>query len=157
MQAVPIEVRDLSDWQMVRMLATENATQRGSTAAACLDAVAAISRVLAYNLLRWDEARFCKILQNFGSYPECRGRLEAGHGIGRDCIQAFAPQGAFTITQIEIALGILKDSGRMATIITDAGALADVELRVEQAEAEKARGKGGSRAISAAPTIAPSN
>jgi ParB-like chromosome segregation protein Spo0J len=51
LETVPIEVRELSDWQMVRMLASENATQRGSTAAA-LDAVAAIARVLAYNLLR---------------------------------------------------------------------------------------------------------
>jgi len=73
----------MSDWQMVQMLASENATERDSTAAACLDAVAAISRVLAYNLLRWDEARFVKNFTNFGkSYPECRGRLESGSGLG---------------------------------------------------------------------------
>jgi ParB family transcriptional regulator, chromosome partitioning protein len=46
LDAAPIEVRELSDWQMVRMLASENATQRGSTVAACLDAVAAIAQVL---------------------------------------------------------------------------------------------------------------
>ena len=51
LEAAPIEVRELSDWQMARMLASENATQRGSTAAACLDAVAAIARVLVYDLL----------------------------------------------------------------------------------------------------------
>src|SRR3954451_190423 len=95
LETVPIEVRDLSDWQMVRMLASENATQRGSTAAACLDAVAAISRVLAYNLLRWDEVTFCKILQKVEvDYPSCRGRLESGSGIGRNCVQAFASKGA---------------------------------------------------------------
>ena len=60
MESLPTE--DVSDWQMVRMLASENATQRGSTSAACLDAMAAISRVLAYNLLRWDEVSFTRIL-----------------------------------------------------------------------------------------------
>jgi hypothetical protein len=103
---------------MVRMLASENATQRGSTAAACLDAVAAISRVLAYDLLRWDEASFWEISQKLSfDYPRCRGRLDAGEGIGRDCILAFAPKGSFTDDQVRQALGILKDSGRMATII----------------------------------------
>src|SRR5580765_3917468 len=53
MECVPIEVRELSDWQMVRLLAAENATQRGTTAAASLDAIAAISKVLAYSLVRY--------------------------------------------------------------------------------------------------------
>lgn len=113
------------------MLASENATQRGSTAAAVLDAVAAISRILAYGLLRWDEATFRGFPQNVGiSYAECRGRLESGSGIGRDCIQAFAPQGAFTITQIEVALGTLKDSGRMAGIIAEASSRAEAEAEL---------------------------
>jgi hypothetical protein len=124
-----------------RKLATENATQRGSTAAAALDAVAAISRVLAYNLLRWDEATFCEISQKVRvDYASCRGRLEAGAGIGRDCVQSFAPKDAFTITQIEIALGSLKDSGRMARIIADASARAEAELRIEQEAAERYSG-----------------
>ena len=42
---MPIEVQDLSDWHMVVMLATENATQRGTTAAASLDSIAAISGI----------------------------------------------------------------------------------------------------------------
>jgi hypothetical protein len=163
LRVAPIEVRDLDDRQMVRMLASENATQRGSTSAACLDAVAAIARVLAYNLLRWDEASFCKIPQKPTiDYPRCRGRLEAGEGIGRDCIQAFAPAGAFTITQVENALGTLKDSGRMASIIADAYAKASVELRAEQKAAERALVEAkaqearasteAERAVSACPT-----
>jgi hypothetical protein len=75
-----VSLRDLSDWQMVRMLASENATQRGSTSAACLDAVAAICKVLAYSLLRWDEKGFREISQKSPiDYSRCRGRLEAGH------------------------------------------------------------------------------
>src|SRR4051812_40147218 len=52
--------------------------RRGSTAAAGLDAVQAICRVLAYDLLRWDEATFARIHAKVGiSYPSCRGRIEA--------------------------------------------------------------------------------
>src|SRR4051794_5323012 len=92
----PIEVRDLSDWEMVRMLASENATQRGSTAAASLDAVAALAKVMAYRLLRWENE--AGIPENYGkldenSHAECRGRLLAGDGIGTACIQAAATAG----------------------------------------------------------------
>jgi hypothetical protein len=79
------------------------------------------NRLAAANLLRWDEATFWRIFQKVGlDYPSCRGRLEAGDGIGRDCVLAFAPRGAFTETQVRDALSILKDSGRMADIIAEA-------------------------------------
>lgn len=149
--SAPIEVRALSDWQMARMLASENATQRGSTAAACLDAVAAISRVLVYHLLRWDEATFAEFSAKVPvDYPSCRGRLEAGSGIGHDCILAFAPEGAFSGPQIEAAIGTLKDSGRMASIIADASAKAEAELRAEQEAAERALADAQEREAKAA-------
>jgi ParB-like chromosome segregation protein Spo0J len=138
LDTVPIEVRDLADWQMVRMLASENATQRGSTAAASLDAIAAICKVLAYNLLRWgDEATLSRNMEGVRiDFPTCRGMLEAGQGIGGPCVKAFAPEGSFSRTQIDENLAVLKDSGRMATIIAEAAARADVELRAEQEAAE---------------------
>jgi hypothetical protein len=160
LETAPIEVRELSDWQMVRMLASENATQRGSTAAACLDAVAAISRVLAYNLLRWDEATFVK---NFTKvevdYPSCRGRLEAGSGIGWECVRAFAPKDAFSEAQIHAALGTLKDSGRMAGLVAEASGRAETELRAEQEEAERAVAEAEAReaAAGAAEKVAAAN
>jgi hypothetical protein len=139
LETVPIEVRDLSDWQMVRMLASENATQRGSTAAACLDAVAAISKVLAYNLLRWDEGSFGKKYPELPfDYPRCRGQLEAGEGIGRTCVAAFMPKDAFSDPQIRAALATLKESGRMASIVANSSAQAEEELRAEQEAAEAA-------------------
>jgi ParB-like chromosome segregation protein Spo0J len=151
MAAAPIEVRALSDWQMVRMLVSENATQRGSTAAAALDAVAAIAQVVAYSLLRWDEATFAEISAKVRvNYASCRGRLEAGEGIGRDCIQAFAPEGALTPAQIEAALGTLKDSGLMASIIAAASATAEAELHAEQEEAERALTEAEAREADAA-------
>jgi ParB-like chromosome segregation protein Spo0J len=139
MESAPIEVRNLDDRQMVRMLAAENATQRGSTAAAALDAVQAICRILAYDLLRWDEASFSRIHDKLAiDYARCRGRLEAGSGIGEPCVMAFAPQGAFTENQVRLHLGILKDCGRMAEVIASAQARANAELRAEQEEAERA-------------------
>ena len=136
---VPIEVRRLSDWQMARMLASENATQRGSTAAACLDAVAALSKVLAYNLLRWE--KWPDDFENLKSkvdFSHCRGHVMAGDGVGRDCIMAGATAGSFTTSQIDGALATLKESGRMTRIVAEARALADVELRAEQEAAERA-------------------
>jgi hypothetical protein len=95
--------------------------------------------VLAFDLLRWDEARFARFHANHAiSYPECRGRLDAGSGIGVACVQAFAPKDALSEYQIRLALGTLKDSGRMASIITDAHAKASVELCAEQEAAERA-------------------
>jgi hypothetical protein len=63
--------------------------------------------------------------------------LDAGHGIGRDCIRAFVTKDAFSDDQIRSALGILKDSGRMATIIAEASERAGAELRAEEEEAER--------------------
>jgi hypothetical protein len=139
LETAPIEVRELSDWQMVRMLTSENATQRGSTAAAALDAVQAICRVLAYELLRWDEATFARFRAKVGiDYASCRGRLEAGSGIGTSCVKAFAPSGTLSEHQIRENLGVLKDSGRMATIIAAASARAETELWAEEEAAEHA-------------------
>ena len=136
---VPIEVRDLTDWQMARMLASENATQRGSTAAAALDAVAALSKVLAYDLLRWEKwSGSSRNMEEQAEFSRCRGHLLAGEGIGRVCIEAAATKGSFTTVQIEGALAALKESGRMTKIIIEARALADVELRAEQEAAERA-------------------
>jgi ParB-like chromosome segregation protein Spo0J len=135
----PIEVRDLTDWQMVRMLASENATQRGSTAAAALDAVAALSKVLAYNLLRWE--KWPAGPGNPGAeidFSHCRGQILAGNGIGAECILAAAVKDSFTRNQVDGALAALKESGHMTTIVAEARALADVELRAEQEAAERA-------------------
>jgi ParB-like chromosome segregation protein Spo0J len=136
---VPIEVRDLTDWQMVRMLASENATQRGSTAAAALDAVAALSKVLVYNLLRWE--KWPSGPGNPGAeidFSHCRGQILVGNGIGAECILAAAVKGSFTRNQVDGALAALKNGGHMTTIVAEARALADVELRAEQEAAERA-------------------
>jgi hypothetical protein len=80
---------------MVRMLASENAMQRGSTAAAATDAIAAISRVLAYACFHGG-TRLVEILTSLGPVSEqakatMRGKITSGVCplVGRYC----APQG----------------------------------------------------------------
>jgi hypothetical protein len=145
MKEAPIEIRDLSDWQMVRMLASENATQRGSTAAAALDAIAAISKVLALECFRHDNAGSVKILTDLKN-PDAANKIWAntrsGEGPGFRCVQALMPEGAYTTAQIQTALGILKDSGRMAAIVAAARAKAETEIAAERKPTEpKTRSK----------------
>jgi hypothetical protein len=67
------------DGQSGRVLASENATQRGSTAAA-------LSKVLAYRLLRWEnEAMIPGSQGNLDgiSHAECRGRRKIAREQGR--------------------------------------------------------------------------
>jgi hypothetical protein len=71
--------------------------------------------------------------------------LLSGQGIGRDCVLAAATKGSFTTTVIDGALATLKESGHMTTIVAEARALADVELRAEQEAAERALAKAERR------------
>ena len=69
--------------QMARMLTSENATQRGSTVAAALDAIAAVSRVLSYDLLRYG----VMVVEKSATLPRMAlesisGKLQQGDGPG---------------------------------------------------------------------------
>jgi len=115
LDVVPIEVLALSDARMVIMLASENAMQRGTTAAASLDAIAALSRVITAECLKHDSSD--EIAKIFAISPNAAqtawGRIRAGGTPGEDCIAAVAPAGAYTLGQIRLALGVLRDSGRL--------------------------------------------
>jgi len=165
MKEAPIEVRDLSDWQMVRMLASENATQRGSSAAAALDAIAAISKVLAYQCFRHDAANLVTILTGLDRRggETIWGNIRQGEGPGWHCILDVTPKDAFTRSQVHTALGILKDSGRMATIVADARARAEAEIAAEEKKSPAPPKKtpapkskpSASKDVSVAPRTAP--
>lgn len=121
----PIEVCEMSDGQMAVFLAAENATQRGTTAAASLDAIAALSRVITEECLRhndWYEiAKIFAISKN--AAQTVWGRVRHGTEPGEDCILDIAPKGAYTLGQIRLALSVLRDSGRLGdtkAIIFDA-------------------------------------
>jgi len=110
-----------------------------------------LSKVAAYNLLRWENA--ATFAQNCAKvaldFPSCRGRIERGAGIGRTCIEAFAPKGAFTQAEITGALESLKQSGRMAKIIVDAYARVKAELKAEQEAAARELAEAKRRAAAA--------
>jgi hypothetical protein len=114
---VPIEVRDLSDVQMVRMLASENATQRGTTAAASLDAISAIAHFVLRECDRCETpellGKILPISLSLTAAERIWGHIRNGGLPGRDCIQAIAPEGTFAISQIDLALSVLRDSGRL--------------------------------------------
>jgi hypothetical protein len=114
MERVPIEVRALSDFQMVRMLASENATQRGTTAAASLDAIAALSRVITAGCLAHDASLIPKIFGiSLTAAERVWGHVRRGGTPGEECLAEIAPEGAYTLGQIRLALSVLRDSGRL--------------------------------------------
>jgi len=122
LEEVALDVQPLTDWDMVLMLTSENATQRGTTAAASLDSVAAISRKLAQDCFVIDEQGVAKI---FATIPRdaaesVLGKMQQGEGPGERCILDTAPAGTFTRNQVRLALGVLKDSGRMARLLAEA-------------------------------------
>jgi len=76
---------------------------------------------LAHSLIHYDEQTFSKIFENVGlDYNYLRGHVLGSHAIGEPCILQALPSGAFTTNQIRLALGVLKDSGRMAAIMAEA-------------------------------------
>lgn len=122
LEEVALDVQPLTDWDMVLMLTSENATQRGTTAAASLDSIAAISKKLAQDCFVIDEQGVAKI---FATIPRdaaesVLGKMQQGEGPGERCIIDTAPAGTFTRNQVRLALGVLKDSGRMARLLAEA-------------------------------------
>jgi ParB-like nuclease domain len=101
--SVPITVRELSNWEMIRLLASENATQRGSTAGACLDAVAAVCRQLLVDAA----AERSPLGERSASAP------------GEPAISAALPAGTFSKRQVGEALSTLHDSGRMGALLAE--------------------------------------
>lgn len=122
LEEVALDVQPLTDWDMVLMLTSENATQRGTTAAASLDSIAAISKKLTKDCFTTDEHGVARIFATLpsGAAESVLGKMLQGEGPGERCILDTAPGGTFVRNQVRLALGVLKDSGRMARIIADA-------------------------------------
>jgi hypothetical protein len=71
---------------MIRLMCTENATQRGALAAVVLNEVAAATRRLAGILLRGDTSGIPEVWANQKAFGTARGHLEHGDGIGEPII-----------------------------------------------------------------------
>lgn len=122
---VPITVADLSDADMALQLAVENATQRGTTAAASLDAVAALSRAITESCMASDTPELFRQIWRVSLTAAERiwGHVRAGGQPGRECIQKLLPKGTFTHHQVALALAVLRSSGHLGKeqVTFDAG------------------------------------
>ena len=114
----PVTIDILSDCQMALRLSVENAVQRGATAAASLDAIAGLTRLIIRECLRCGSPD--EIVKIFTISPNAAqtiwGKIRAGGFPGHDCIASIVPEGTYSLAQIRLALGVLKDSGRLDRI-----------------------------------------
>lgn len=137
-KTIRLEVSEHDDDQMILMMATENGTQRVNNAAASLDSVAAITRRLAYGLLRWPfnqaPAWFRTIVRNQDAHNRAKGNLINGTGIGRDLIIAYAPAGSLERREVDSSIDTLKKDGAYQRIIEYVTERVQQELEIEEAE-----------------------
>jgi len=97
-------------------MASENATQRRTTAAASLDAIAALCRAMQEQCARGDAALMAKIFAiSLTAAERIWSHIRSGGTPGEECIAEIAPSGAYTLGQIRLALGVLRECGRCET------------------------------------------
>jgi ParB/Sulfiredoxin domain len=144
---VDIDVRDISDDEMVRLMTSENAIQAGSKAAAVMNEIGAAVRRLAKPMLvvddlgeispRWPEIAQC--FQSKKAYTTARGTFLEGDGIGFRLIRGYlggagdpelCPRSE---DQVKDGLAAIKAAGIYAKII---GEVRD-EIAADEAQAEK--------------------
>jgi hypothetical protein len=144
---IDIDVRDISDDEMVRLMTSENAIQAGSKAAAIMNEVSAAVRRLAKPMLvaeRLSEIpeglrEIVQCFQSEHAYAQARKAFQEGKGIGTPLIRAYlggAGDGDLCPRdkqQVTDGLAAIKAAGIYARII---GEVRD-EIAAEQAEAEK--------------------
>lgn len=142
-ETVRLEVADHDDDEMNLMLAVENGTQRVNNAAASLDSVAAITRRLAYFLLRAESLEHLSTIVErswadrlFGSqkaFETAKGNLLNGKGIGEPLILKYAPPGTLDAREVRSSIDTLKNDGGYQKIIETVTARVQVELAEEEA------------------------
>ena len=121
---------------IIRVYATENATQRGNTSTAVTGSVASALRYLVKAILKNDEGIW-QICQK-GDLEKIRGNLTSEKGIGRDIIERFLV-GVPGINEsvIKDQLANLKVSGDYARIVKEVSG--EIEQERLEAEAELKR------------------
>lgn len=152
MTSAEIFIADLDDAGMIRVYATENATQRGNSSTAVAGTVAAAFRFIVKGILTGRVSR--EITGNPLSRQQVEGNLLSGRGIGADLIERFLTDvPSINSNIIREQLAILRSSGDYARIVGEVReeieeenkvALLELErreqeaarLRVEQEEAE---------------------
>ncbi|WP_299596625.1 ParB/RepB/Spo0J family partition protein [uncultured Tateyamaria sp.] len=115
---VEMNVRDYSDVQMVAIMADENLTQRGNVVAATLDSVAAITRLVATEVLsgKFPKQTHNRFMSDFWS-----------EGVGRNTILNHPAGKNLKDDGVRAAVATLKASGQMARLILRAAQDVDAD------------------------------
>jgi hypothetical protein len=132
LSVVDIDVRDMSEDDMIRLMVSENAIQAGVRAAAIMNEVGAVTKRLAKTMLESHtlaefSANVPDIAQSFqgpGSFERTCTSLESGDGLGWRIIQRYFGTGEEERSprdkqQIVDGIASLKASGIYAKIISD--------------------------------------
>lgn len=136
------------DDKMIRILAAENATQKGKNTGAMLDSVAAAMRRMAYLLLNAGPT-LSTIVESMPSVFEsahaaetARRMLLSGKGLGEPAIRAYlGTDVAPSRREIEESVATLKQTGTLKRI------LGEVQERIEEENAERERDEAKQRRV----------
>ena len=157
--SIDIDIRDMSDADMIRLMTSENAIQAGSRAPAIMNEVSAAVGQLAMAVLssemlsqiRESIPEIAQCFQNQRALDAARGTLENGEGIGEPLIRSYLGGGdpddcPRSKHQISDGLAALKSAGLYTKVISEvrdriAAEAAEQERQAEQAEREAERAK----------------
>jgi len=128
--------REVPDDEMLRLYATENATQRGNTTTALAGTVASAVRFLAKAILTGVSHKF---VRNQHAQEIIEGRLTSESGIGEGLITDFLHDvPGVNVSAVRQQLANLKASGAYARIMANVEAELAEEAALAQAEADAA-------------------
>ncbi len=123
LREIDIEVEDISDDRMIRLMCQENATQRGAVAGAIINEVAAVTKRVAELLLNGEDLspigdRCPDLFESQKALDTARGTLERGDGVGEPLIRRYL-HNARSQRQIKEAIAALKASGSYTQILRE--------------------------------------
>lgn len=138
LREVDVFIGNFDDEAMIRVMATENSTQRGGSATATVGTVAAVLKILARGVMTGDENLRRNLRTSQHGLEVAQGQLANGRGIGKDFIKEFLKEvPRLTSYMIEQALTTLKASGSYSQIIQEVAAEVEFAEKERIAELER--------------------
>jgi ParB-like chromosome segregation protein Spo0J len=144
-----IFVADLDDAEMLRVYATENATQRGNSSTAVMGTIAAAIIQIAKSLIWNEEHLRTNFLTSAKTIETARGNLMNGRGVGYELIERFLEDvPGINEGVIKEQIAALKSSGHYQRLMMEIATEAETIHADEIAEVEKLE-----RQAEVAPTV----
>ncbi|RLC88500.1 MAG: hypothetical protein DRJ03_02515 [Chloroflexi bacterium] len=144
LKEVDAKVMQLDTMGMIQTMARENMTQKGATAFAVQDAMAASTEFLAYELLKYknyeqfqEVSKVSPIVDTKPQWTQCLNTINKGEGLGERLLSKFTG-GSTSKRGVEEALKSLKADGTTLTIVNKVLDRLNLEAEQATAEAEKA-------------------